>query len=163
MVFGYFRKWEKALQAARSSSDIFSINFGLKNYSHSHNVFSFLCRCPWWPSRKKVAQWFARTLQHPRKTGLQWIGTTGIAVWTHSTADHWCGKSFKNSSDWPRDTIVNCAETILNIICHSVPGQSDESLLNCHTQNIPCSSFEFYGKYACFLKKELFSKIDGSM
>ena len=41
MVFGYFRKWEKALQPCHrsSSNDIFSINFGLKNYSHSHKVF----------------------------------------------------------------------------------------------------------------------------
>ena len=41
MVFSYFRKWEKALQPCHrsSSNDIFSINFGLKNYSHSHKVF----------------------------------------------------------------------------------------------------------------------------
>ena len=30
---------ESTAASARSSSDIFSINFGLKNYSHSHKVF----------------------------------------------------------------------------------------------------------------------------
>ena len=30
---------ESTAARTRSSSDIFSINFGLKNYSHSHNVF----------------------------------------------------------------------------------------------------------------------------